>query len=184
TTEEEAEAEDRCQPDREAGERSAGRFLWLWLAVCPFAALAILAAVTPPGVLWAEEGNGYDVLEYHLQLPKEYLEAGRIDYVPHNVYANFPANVEMLYLLSLLVRGDVVEGALLAKLLNLGLAVLFVAAAWLAGRETSRVAGVFSGVAAGGAGYVAYLCGVAFVELGMLFFGMLALAAFIRAIDP
>ncbi|MCP4592300.1 MAG: glycosyltransferase family 39 protein, partial [bacterium] len=47
-----------------------------------------------------------------------------------------------------------------------------------------RVAGVFSGVAAGGAGYVAYLCGVAFVELGMLFFGMLALAAFIRAIDP
>ncbi|MCP4591530.1 MAG: hypothetical protein GY842_12365, partial [bacterium] len=85
TAEEEAEAEDRHQSNGEAGERSAGRFLWLWLAVCPFAALAILAAVTPPGVLWAEEGNGYDVLEYHLQLPKEYLEAGRIDYVPHNV---------------------------------------------------------------------------------------------------
>ena len=41
-----------------------------------------------------------------------------------NVYANFPANAEMLYLLCMVLKGDAVQAAGMAKMLNLGLAAL------------------------------------------------------------
>ncbi len=154
---------------------------WLWLAACPFAALVLLVALVPPGLLWAEEGNGYDVLEYHLQMPREYLEAGRIEYAPHNVYANFPANAEMLYLLAMVVQGGPLAGVGVAKLINALLAFLTVGAAWLAGREHSPTAGVCTGLLAATAGWLTYLSGVAYVENAMLFFAMLSAAAIVRA---
>lgn len=164
-----------------AADSPAGALMWLWLTIAPFVALWVLVSTVPPGFLWAEEGWGYDVLEYHLQLPKEYLQAGRIGYAPHNVYANFPSNVEMLYLLGMVLRADVLPGAATASVLNAGLAALFVAAAWLAGRETSARAGVVSGAVAAGLGYVTYLSGIAYVENGLLFFGMMSVAAVLRA---
>ena len=45
-------------------------------------------------------------LEYHLQGPKEYYQAGRIAFLPHNVYTNMPFGVEMLHLLAMEVMGD------------------------------------------------------------------------------
>ena len=37
------------------------------------------AATLPPGMLWhPDEPHGYDVVEYHLQIPREWYEAGRI----------------------------------------------------------------------------------------------------------
>ena len=154
---------------------------WLWLVACPFAALTLLVAVIPPGLLWAEEGNGYDVLEYHLEMPREYFDAGRITYAPHNVYANFPANAEMLYLLAMIVRGGPLEGLLAAQLINAFLAFGVAAAAWLAGREVSPTAGVVAGLLAATTGWLTYLSGVAYVENAMLFFAMLSAAALIRA---
>lgn len=162
---------------------SAGKLRWLWLLVCPFLALTILVASVPPGYLWAEEGNGYDVLEYHLQMPKEYLGAGRIEYAPHNVYANFPANVEMLYLLCMVLDGDAIDAAGACKMLNAGLAVLAVAAAWLIGRARSPAAGIVAAVVTAGVGWMTYLSGIAYVENGMFLFGMLSMAALIRALD-
>jgi hypothetical protein len=162
---------------------TTGRWRWLWLAVVPFAALAILAASVPPGLLWAEEGNGFDVLEYHLQLPREYLDAGRITYVPHNVYANFPANAEMLYLLCMVLKGDPVQAAAMAKMVNLVFAGMIVAAGWLIGRERSPVAGVVTGVVAAGIGWLTYLSGIAYVENAMLFFGLLQMAVLARLVS-
>ncbi|UCG17664.1 MAG: hypothetical protein JSV19_06470 [Phycisphaerales bacterium] len=161
---------------------TAGRWRWLWLAVVPFAALAILAASVPPGLLWAEEGNGFDVLEYHLQLPREYLQAGRITYVPHNVYANFPANAEMLYLVCMVLKGDPIQATAMAKMVNLALAGLIVAAAWLIGRERSPVAGVVTGVVTAGTGWLTYLSGIAYVENAMLLFGLLQMAVLARLV--
>lgn len=154
---------------------------WLWLVAAPFFAMWVLVCVVPPGFLWAEEGWGYDVLEYHLELPKEYFQAGRIMYVPHNVYANFPSNIEMLSLICMVLRGNFIAGAASAKILNAGFAALFVAAAWLAGRETSPRAGIVAGVVAAGLGYITYFAGIAFVENGMLFLGMMSVAAILRA---
>ena len=48
----------------------------------------------------------FDVLEYHLEGPREYFQSGRIGYLPHNVYTNMPFNVEMLHLLAMEVMGD------------------------------------------------------------------------------
>ena len=52
----------------------------------------------------------FDVLEYHLQGPKEYYQAGRIAFLPHNVYTNMPFDVEMLHLLGMEVHGRLVVG--------------------------------------------------------------------------
>lgn len=161
--------------------RGAGAWRWLWLLSIPFAAIAVLGALTPPGVLWEEEGFGYDVLEYHLGLPKEYFLQGRIAFAPHNVYASFPANAEMLYLLAMILAGDPFAGILPAKMINAGLAALFVGGAWLAGGVFGAPAGVVSGVAAATASWVCYLCGVAYVENGMLACGALALAVALGA---
>jgi len=163
------------------GER-AGGFHYLWLLVVPFAATAVLGASTPPGILWKEEGHGYDELDYHLALPKEYYQAGAIRFMPHNVYANFPANAEMLFLLTNVLKGDVWEAVYAAKLFNVAFAALTVASAWAIGRDFSPRAGVLAGVLAGTVGWMPYLASIAFVEPGMLFFGMLSAAAVMRCI--
>ncbi len=59
----------------------------------------------------------FDVLEYHLQGPKEYYQAGRIQFLPHNVYTNMPFDVEMLHLLGMSVMADWWWGALAGQLL-------------------------------------------------------------------
>ena len=48
----------------------------------------------------------FDAIEYHLQGPKEYFQAGRISFLPHNVYTSMPFNVEMLHLLGMEVLND------------------------------------------------------------------------------
>ena len=85
-----------------------------------FIALAILATCLPPGILWAEEGSGYDVLEYHLAVPRAFHERGSITFLPHNVYSNFPLASEMLLLLMMTLHGDAIESAFLAKMVNVG----------------------------------------------------------------
>ena len=79
----------------------------------------------------------FDVLEYHLQGPKEYYQAGRISFLPHNVYTNMPFGVEMLHLLAMEVMGDWwwggLAGQLLVALFGPAAAVLIAAAAARAG---------------------------------------------------
>jgi hypothetical protein len=58
------------------------------------AAIAFVAAASPPGALWNSEFGGYDALSYHLQLPAEWLDAGRITPVQHNVYSYLPGYIE------------------------------------------------------------------------------------------
>ena len=147
-----------------------GSLAHLWLVAVPFAVFALLAAANPPGVLWREEGFGYDILEYHLQVPKEYWQLGRIAYLPHNVYANFPSNVELLYLLNMVIRGNAVDSATTANMIHALLGGLFVLAAWVAGRSWSRSAATIAGVSAATLGWLVYLSGLAYVECGMLFF--------------
>lgn len=69
---------------------------WAILAA-PALALMLVAASSPPGALWLSEAHGYDVLSYHLQLPKEWLEAGRIRPLEHNVYSFLPSHMEAAF---------------------------------------------------------------------------------------
>lgn len=158
------------------------RMHWLWLIAIGLGALALLGGTMPPGILWPAEGGGYDVLEYHLGAPKEYFDAGRISYLPHNIYSNFPFNVEMLYLLSMILHGDPIGGIFTAKLLNVALVMLAVAAVWLAGHEFGPASGLVAGLLAATCPFLVYLSGVAYVENGLVFFAAMALAALLRAL--
>lgn len=64
------------------------------------ALLAVLAvaASCPPGTLWVSEARGFDVLSYHLQLPREWLAQGRLWPLEHNAYSWLPSYVEAAYM--------------------------------------------------------------------------------------
>jgi hypothetical protein len=79
------------------------------LLIAPFVLITLLGSMLP--------AVDFDVLEYHLQGPKEYFQAGRIEFLPHNVYTNMPFDVEMLHLLGMSVMGDWWWGALAGQLL-------------------------------------------------------------------
>ncbi len=77
--------------------------------IAPFVVVMILGSMLP--------SIDFDVLEYHLQGPKEYYQAGRIAFLPHNVYTSMPFGVEMLHLLAMEVMGDWWWGGLAGQLL-------------------------------------------------------------------
>lgn len=140
------------------------------LAVPIFVALA--GATLPPGLLWREEAGGYDVLEYHLQVQREYFERGRIEFLPHNVYASFPQQIEIFYLLLMHLTGSAVDAAIPAQVFHVLLGGLAVAAfaAWLPA-GWPRLCGV---VTLGCTPWLAYLGCLAYVENGVLFFAAVA----------
>ena len=110
---------------------------WGWVWLFPGVVLLLVAAACGPGTLWAVEAFGYDVLSYHLQLPREWLTAAGFVNPTHNVYG---------YLPNLVTSGYLLVGAMLepwgvgglgggramyhAAVLHAGFAVL---AAWLVG---------------------------------------------------
>jgi len=63
--------------------------------VLPFAGLVLLGSFLPP--------VDFDVREYHLQVPKEWYQQGRIAFLPHNVYGNMPMGSEMFSLLAMVL---------------------------------------------------------------------------------
>ena len=93
-----------------APRRAADPLAWLFLLlVTPFVVVTLLGAMQP--------ATDFDVLEYHLQGPKEYYQSGRIAFLPHNVYTNMPFDVEMLHLLGMSVMDDWWWGAFAGQLL-------------------------------------------------------------------
>ena len=85
--------------------------MWLGfgLVAGPFLLIMALGAMLP--------ATDFDAIEYHLQGPKEYFQAGRIAFLPHNVYTSMPFGVEMLHLLGMEVLDDWWLGALAGQLL-------------------------------------------------------------------
>jgi hypothetical protein len=160
----------------------AGPWRWMWLMIVPVVALAVLAATVPPGLLWEEEANGYDVLEYHLGAPRDWFFAGRIIYLDHNMYSNFPMNAEMLYLLSMVLLASPWKAAIVTQFISLAQGAMAGYAAWLIGRDYSRRAGLVAGLAGAAMPWLTYFGALAYVENGMLFYGLLAAGLCNRAI--
>jgi hypothetical protein len=124
------------------------------LAVPPLAILVVAASSTP-GWLWDSEMFGFDTLEYHLQLPAEWLAAGRLTSLHHNVYSCLPSYVEAAYLHiasafgSMYAAGGLVMRA--AQFLHAGLtvSVALMAASFVAGRLRGKGAGSTAALAGG-----------------------------------
>ena len=100
----------------------------------PAIAVMLVAAASLPGWLWESESYGYDVLEYHLQLPKEWLASGRLGGLEHNVFSFLPGYVEAVYLQIGALAGDLLVGAgILLRAAQLLQAALAVAGALMLG---------------------------------------------------
>jgi hypothetical protein len=178
--------------DRGILGRKAHKGEWLLLAAAIPAAILLIAATFPPGTLWLTEARGYDVLEYHLQLPREYVLNNSTSPLAHNVYSFLPANVEMLYVVQMqfariVLGGDratgYVWGAFPAQMTHALLMLLTAAALalmplgtrekpWL--HATGRAIAVLLFL---GTPWVLVTGSLAYNEGGMLLFGTLALGA-------
>ena len=144
----------------------------LWAGLILLALINALGAFTPP---WE-----YDVQEYHLGAPAQFFRAGRVFFLKDNVYANFPENVEMLYLLGMVLSGSKLTGAFVGKMLNVFFGLLAGLALYSAAQ---RIFGKRAGLAAAVFFYscpaVTMLSGVAYVEMSLIFYLNLALSAFL-----
>lgn len=135
----------RNAPDR-ARDTAAERWRTvLWLALLPALGVIITAACNPPGWLWASEFGGFDALSYHLQLPREWLAAGRVWPVEHNVYSYLPGFMESAFAFLGWMRGlggpHQPPGPDSAWLVSCQIlhAALTLAAAWLTARAAARL---------------------------------------------
>ncbi len=85
----------------------------------------------------------FDVREYHLQAPKEWMQRGQIEFLPHNVYANMPLGAEMhaITATSILGAGDEAWwlGGLTGKLIVSLYAPLTALLLWSIGRRLGNV---------------------------------------------
>jgi hypothetical protein len=169
---------------------SPAGWAWLWLAVLPLLSIAAVGALLPPGMLWhPDEPHGYDVVEYHLQIPREWYEAGRIIPLRHNVFSYFPFNVEMHYLLAMHLRGGPWKGMYLAQLMHVAYVVLSVLAVYgVAGRMRRTaapgefpVAPTLAAVSAAAVPWLTLLAPIGYSEGGLLLYGTLAVGWAFRA---
>jgi hypothetical protein len=152
---------------------------WLWVAAAAVGGAAALAACFPPGILWGDEPNGYDVVEYHLQGPREWFEAGRIVPLHHNVFSFFPFNVEMQYLLAMFLHAGPWAGMYLAQMMHLGFCVMAAGAVYALAGAGKR--GTVAALLVAATPWTGLLAPVAYNEGGTLLFATLAIGWAIRA---
>jgi len=178
----------------------ADRAAWAWLLLLcvPFIAIMTAGSMVQPYLLWSPaEPHGYDVVEYHLQVPREWYEAGRIIPLHHNAFSYFPFNVEMHYLLAMHLRGGPWAGMYLAPLMHGTMILLAVLAASGFARRLARqspgapeplnkrVAPVFAALAMLTTPWLAQLGAICYDEGGFLLFGTLSIGWTVRALrDP
>ncbi len=82
--------------------------LLVLIILVPYVVWLLLGSVSPP--------TDFDVLEYHLQGPKEWFLQGRVSFLSHNAYTSFPLLSEMLCLSGMVVAGDWWRGALVGQI--------------------------------------------------------------------
>lgn len=119
----------RCSAAATMGKRP--RTIWD-LLLCAAAGLALLsllpAAAMPP--------LAYDVLEYHLQAPRLFIESGSLEGSPSNFFTRLPLEAELLYLAGHAVAAPTPYDDRTAKWIAVGWVVLF---AWGAGEVGRRL---------------------------------------------
>jgi hypothetical protein len=141
----------------------------LWLAV-PFIVVILLGGMLPP---WE-----FDVREYHLQVPKEWYQQGRIGFLPHNVYGNMPLGAEMHALLAMVLipgQSSWWWGALTGKTIIALFAPLTALTLFAAGRRLfSTTAGVVASLAYISIPWIANVSVNGLVEGAVTFYLLLA----------
>jgi hypothetical protein len=162
--------------------KKPAQFHWLWFLLAPLFGVSLLCALIPPGILWGDEPNGYDVVEYHLQVPREWFEAGRIIPLHHNVFSYFPFNVEMHYLLAMHLLGGPWAGMYLSQLMHVCFIGLTVLAVYALLAEQHPRGAIVAAVLAGATPWMSLLAPIAYNEGGLLLFSTLAIGLAMRSL--
>ena len=146
------------------------------LLVAPLA-VVIIAASLSPGFLWKPlDPHPYDVLSYHLQIPREWYDAHRIIPLRHNSFSFFPMGMEMHDLLAMHLLGGPWKAMYLCQFMSVAFGTLTVIGvvgavrslggsstiAWLAGLATACIP------------WTTMLSSVAYVEPGVMCYTLLA----------
>ncbi len=121
----------------------------------------------------------FDTLFYHLAVPSLYKIHGRIFNIPFNSTSYFPQNIEMLYLLGLIVNNDTFT-RLLHLLLGLGSSLVI----YVIGRQYfSRTTGIVAAAIFYIIPQVALESWTAMTDLGLSFFVLLNLLCLLRWLE-
>jgi hypothetical protein len=146
----------------------------LLIAVAPLAVM-LTGGLILPGILWGDEPHGYDVVSYHLQLPREWFEQGHIAVAPHNVFSFFPFNVEMHYLLAMHLRGGPWAGMYVAQWMHGVMAVMTAIAIYASLRDRGSFIASAASVLLLSVPFVPMLGSVAYNEMGLMLFAAVAI---------
>ena len=165
----------RAEPDPDA--EAAPRLTWILPAAMLGPGLMLVAAACPPGTLWQIEAFGYDVLSYHLQLPREWIAAGALTGLEHNVYSYLPRLVEAAYMqLGLMHGGSMLDAIYTCQFFHASLAgFTAVALACAAARFAGQAASVLAGGVFLALPWIVIVGSMAYNEMAMLAFGAVAL---------
>ncbi len=141
-----------------------------------FLTAMLLGSLLPP--------TDFDVKAYHLTGPKEYFLNGRITFLEHNVYTNFPFLTEMLCLLGMVLRQDWYRGALAGQAVLMGFAPLTALALFCAGRKWfGETVGWLAAVIYLSTPWTYRLAVIAYVEGALSCYLFLALFAVLLAVE-
>jgi hypothetical protein len=151
-----------------------------FVAVGLFLASSFLGAMLP--------ATDFDVREYHLQGPKEFYQAGRIEFLPHNIYTSMPFGTEMLSLLGMIVAGDWWWGALVGQTVLATFAPMTALGVWSLDRRLfGPVAGWIGGLVYITTPWVYRIAIIPYTENALCFFllaGTLAVVLALQSDDP
>ncbi len=157
---------------------------WMWVVSAALFTIPIIGATLIPGTLWRpDDPHPYDSLVYHLQVPREWYELGRMTPLKHNVYSFFPFNVEMHYLLANYLRGGPYVAMHQNQFLSLSFTLLAAIGVW--GWLKRHGAGIGASLAAMTIltmPWILMLACVTYVESGMVLWGGLAICWMLNAI--
>ncbi len=142
----------------------------------PVAVILIVATISAILVLAYVPPVSRDALNHHLALPKLYLEKGGIFELPDRVFSYYPMNLDLLYLIPLLLGNDIV-----AKYMHFGFALItaLVIFSFLKRRIGSGF-GLFGVLLFLSTPVVVKLSTTVYVDLGLVFFSTAALVSLLK----
>jgi hypothetical protein len=168
-------------PDTAAWLRGNATWSWLLVLMVPSIALCLSGATILPGVLFgADEPAGYDAVGYHLQVPREWFESGRVMPLWHNTFSVHPMLVEMHYLVAMHLRGGPWAGMYVAQLMHAAMTLAVPLAVYGFVRPQGNVRASLAAIVCATVPWVPMLGAVAYNEGALMLFTVLAIAWLLR----
>lgn len=159
-------AREDIKSDTRFLEYMALSFLFLLLVLNLIGALV-------PDTMW-------DAHSYHLDVPKRWLSAERMVYIPYILFSNWPLNLSVIYAIEMLW----IDGSILPQLSHFSLGVLSTLLIYCFVRSRySSLGASFASIIFYSIPVVTWLSGAAICDFGVSYFMLFAVIAFLRWVE-